>query len=111
MPGYELSSDEDEPPVQPDNPPEIENDHDDEQPQIGPAIVLPQPVQQQFDFASFMRRSGANTTTLLSVIREADAHLPPGPIVSERAGGAVRLNINILFNILHIKYILYILMH
>ena len=107
MPGYELSSDEDEPPVQPDNPPEIENDHDDEQPQIGPAILLPQPVQQQFDFASFMRRSGANTTTLLSVIREADAHLPPGPIViySERAGGAVRLNI------LHIKHVLHILMH
>ena len=103
MPGYELSSDEDEPPVQLDNPPEIENDHDDEQPQIGPAILLPQPVQQQFDFASFMRRSGANTTTLLSVIREADAHLPPGPIVvySERAGGAVRLNI------LHIKHILH----
>jgi hypothetical protein len=60
-----------------------------------------------------MRRSGGNTTALLSAIREADAHLPPGPIVvySERAGGAVRLNINILFNILHIKYILYILMH
>ena len=104
MPGYELSSDEDEPPVQLDNPPEIENDHDDEQPQIGPAILLPQPVQQQFDFASFMHRSGANTTTLLSVIREADTHLPPGPIViySERAGGAVRLNI------LHIKHILHI---
>ncbi len=30
MPGYELSSDEDEPPVQAYNPPEIENDHDDE---------------------------------------------------------------------------------
>jgi hypothetical protein len=61
-----------------------------------------------------MRRSGGNTTALLSAIREADAHLPPGPIVvyySERAGGAVRLNINILFNILHIKHILYILMH
>ena len=67
-------------------------------------ILLPQPVQQQFDFASFMRCSGANTTTLLSVIREADAHLPPGPIViySERAGGAVRLNI------LHIKHIMHI---
>ena len=95
MPGYELSSDEDEPPVQPDSLPEIENDHDDVQPQIGPAILLPQPVQRPFDLASFMLSSGANTTTLLSVIQEADAHLPPGPIViySERAGGAVRLNI------------------
>ena len=113
MPGYELSSDEDEPPLQPDNHPEIESDHDDVQPQIGPAILQLQPAPRPFDFASFMRRSGGNTTTLLSAIREADAHLPPGPIVvySERAGGAVRLNINILFNILHIKYILYILMH
>jgi hypothetical protein len=104
MPGYELSSDEDEPPVQPDNPPEIENDDDDVQPQIGPATLLLQPVQRQFDFAYFMRRSGGNTTTLFSVIREADAHLPPGPIVvySERAGGAVRLNI------LHIKHIMHI---
>jgi hypothetical protein len=104
MPGYELSSDEDAPPVQPDNPPEIENDDDDVQPQIGPATLLLQPVQRQFDFAYFMRRSGGNTTTLFSVIREADAHLPPGPIVvySERAGGAVRLNI------LHIKHIMHI---
>ena len=54
MPGYELSSDEDEPPVQPDNPPEIENDDDDVQPQIGPAALLLQPVQRQFDFAYFM---------------------------------------------------------
>ncbi len=54
MPGYELSSDEDEPPVQPDNPPEIENDDDDVQPQIGPATLLLQPVQRQFDFAYFM---------------------------------------------------------
>ena len=93
--------------MQPDNPPKNENDDDDVQPQIGPTILLLQPVQRPFDFASFMRRSGANTTTLLSVIREADAHLPPGPIVvySERAKGAVRLNI------LHIKHILHILMH
>ena len=107
MPGYELSSDEDEPPLQPDNHPEIESDHDDVQPQIGPAILHIQPAPRPFDFASFMRRSGGNTTALLSAIREADAHLPPGPIVvySERAGGAVRLNI------LHIKHILYILIH
>ena len=105
MPGYELSSDEDEPPLQPDNHPEIESDHDDVQPQIGPAILHLQPAPRPFDFASFMRRSGG--TALLSAIREADAHLPPGPIVvySERAGGAVRLNI------LHIKHILYILIH
>jgi len=107
MPGYELSSDEEEPPLQPDNPPEIESDLDDVQPQIGPAILQQQPAPSPFDFASFMRRSGGNTTTLLSAIREADAHLPPGPIFvySERAGGAVR------FNILHIKHILHILMN
>ena len=49
-----------------------------------------------------MRRSGGNTTALLATIREADAHLPPGPIhvYSERAGGAVRLYI---LHILHIS--------
>ena len=79
MPGYELSSDEEEPALQPDNLPENEIDLDDVQPQIGPAILQQQPAQQPaprpFDFASFMRRSGGNTTTLLSAIREADAHL------------------------------------
>ena len=110
MPGYELSSDEEEPALQPDNLPENEIDLDDVQPQIGPAILQQQPAQQPaprpFDFASFMRRSGGNTTTLLSAIREADAHLPAGHIFvySERAGGALRCNI------LHIKHILHILM-
>ena len=54
-----------------------------------------------------MRRSGGNAAILLATIREADAHLPPGPIVvySERAGGAVRLNI------LHIAHILHILLN
>jgi hypothetical protein len=66
-------------------------------PQIGPANLQPQqtgPAPSPFDFDSFMRSgSGGNTTTLLSTIREADAHLPPGPIiVYRRAGGAVRLN-------------------
>ncbi len=42
--------------------------------------------------AAIRRRSGGDTTSLLSAIRETDAHLPPGPIIvySERAGGAVR---------------------
>jgi hypothetical protein len=51
-----------------------------------------------------MRRSGGNTSALLSSIRESDAYLPPGPIhvYSERAGGAVRLYI---VHIVHISHI------
>jgi hypothetical protein len=65
------------------------------QPQVGPPILQQQPGPTPFDVAAFIRRSGGNTTTLLATIREADAHLPPGPIVvySDRAGGAVRLNV------------------
>ena len=39
-----------------------------------------------------MRQSGGGTSSLLRVIRETDALLPPGPIVvySERAGGGMR---------------------
>ena len=55
---------------------------DDMQPPIGPPILQQPPAPIPFDFASFMRRSGGNTTSLLSVIREADAQLPPGPIVN-----------------------------
>jgi hypothetical protein len=101
--GFELSNDEDEPPLQPDDLSDVGSALDDMQPQIGPPILPQPPAPTPFDFASLIRRSGGNTTTLLSVIREADAHLPPGPIVvySERAGGAVKLNI------FHIEYILH----
>ena len=62
---------------------------------IGPLILQqqPAPATAHFDFACFMRESGENTTTLLSAIRKADAHHPPGPILvySEHAGGGARL--------------------
>jgi hypothetical protein len=90
--GYELSSDDDEPALQPDDPADSGNALDDMQPPIGPPILQQPPAPILFDFASFMRCSGGNTTSLLADIREADAQLPPGPIVvySERAGGAAR---------------------
>ena len=110
--GFELSSDEDEPSLQPENPDDIESSPM-QPPMIGPLPVI---LQQQpaplaaaapFDFASFMRESGGNTTTLLSAIQKADRHLPIGPIhvYSERGGGGARLNI---LHILHIIYILHI---
>ncbi len=91
VPGYELSSDEDEPPLQPHDPAGGGSALDDMQPQIWPPILQQPPAPTPFDFAAFIRRSGGNTTTLLATIREAHAHLPPGPIVvySVRAGGAV----------------------
>ena len=73
--GFELSSDEDEPSLQPENPDDIES---------GPLpVILPQqpaPAAAPFDFASFMRESGGNFTALLSAIQKADRHLPIGPI-------------------------------
>jgi hypothetical protein len=97
VPGYELSSDEDEPPLQSEDHADGGSALDDMQPQIGPQPPAPTP----FDFAAFMRRSGGNTTTK----READANLPPGPFVvySERAGGTERLNILHIALILHIS--------
>ena len=91
--GFELSSDEDDLPQENDDPPDI-----DPNPQTVPPSVQP-PTQRQpphtFDFADFMRRSGGNTASMLSVMKEADNRLPPGPIIvySERAGGAMRLHI------------------
>ena len=91
--GFELSSDEDDLPQENDDPPDI-----DPNPQTVPPSVQP-PTQQQpphtFDFANVMRRSGGNTASMLSVMKEADNRLPPGPIIvySERAGGAMRLHI------------------
>jgi len=104
VPGYELSSDEDEPPLHSEDPADGGSALDDMQPQIGPPIPQKPPAPPPFDFAAFMRRSGGNTTTLLATIREADAYLPSGPIVvySERAGGAARLNILHIAHILHI---------
>ena len=48
-----------------------------------PSPVLPPlpPDQRPFEFSSFIRRTGGDTTSLLSAIRETDAHLPPGPII------------------------------
>ncbi len=103
MAGYELSSNYDAPPSQPDDPADGGSALDDMQPQIGPPILQQPPAPTPFNFAAFVRRSGGNTTTLLATKREADAHLPPGPIVVY-SGGAVRLNI------LHIAHILHILL-
>ncbi len=49
-------------------------------PSIQPMLQQP-PAASPFDFASFMHRSGGNTTALFSVIREADAHLHPDSLL------------------------------
>ena len=112
VPGYELSSDEEEISFQHDDLADDGSALDDLQPHNGLQILQQPPAPTPFDFAAFMRRSGGNTTALLATIRKADAHLPPGPIhvYSERAGGAVRLYILHILHILHIlKYVLHIL--
>ena len=63
-----------------------------------PILSLLPPVQRPFEFSSFIRRSGGDTTSLLSAIRETDAHLPPGPPkqeqnVSSGDFGGIRINI------------------
>ena len=104
--GYELSSDEEELPLQPDDPADGGSALDDLQPHMGPPILQQPgpPALPPFDFLAIMRRSGGNTSELLASLREADTYLPPGPIhvYSERAGGAVRLYI---VHIVHISHI------
>jgi hypothetical protein len=63
MPAYNLSSDEDEPPLQPEDPADGGSALDDMQPQIGPLILQQPPALTPFEFAAFVRRSGGNTTT------------------------------------------------
>ena len=111
MPGYELSSDEDEPPLHSKDPEDGGSALDDMQPQIGQPIPQKPPAPTPFDFAAFMRSSDGNATTLLATIREADAYLPSGPIVvySERTVGAARLNILHIAHILHILHIAHLL--
>ena len=103
--GYELSSDEEEIPLQPDDPADGRSALDDIKPHNGPSILQQPPAPTPFNFAAFTRLSGGNITALLATIREADAHLPPGLIhaYKERAIGAVRLYI------LHISHISHIL--
>ena len=88
--------------MQPDDPDDIGSNLM-QPPMIGPLILQQYlaPAPAPFDFASFMRESGGNNTALLSAIRKADAHLPPGPIhvYSERGGGGARLNISSLHTI------------
>ena len=114
--GFELSSDEDEPSLQPENPDDIESGPLPvilpQQPAPAPAPLLPQlpaPAAAPFDFASFMRETGGNTTALFSAIQKADGHLPKGPIhvCSKRGGGGERLNIVHILHILHILHIIY----
>jgi hypothetical protein len=104
LPGYELSSDEEELPLPHDDPADGGSALDDLQPHNGQPILQQPPALPSFDFLAILRRSGGNTCELLHSIREADTYLPPGPIhvYSERAGGAVRLHI------VHIVYFLHI---
>jgi hypothetical protein len=111
--GFELSSDEDEPSLQPENPDDIESNPM-QPPMIGPLpVMLPQQpasaAAAPFDFGSFMRKTGGNTTALLSAIQKADKHLPIGPIhvYSDRGGGGARLNIFHILHIIHILHIMY----
>ena len=96
--GFELSSNEDKPSLQPENSDDIESNPM-QPPMIGPLPVIlshqPAPAAAPFEFGSFMRESGGNTTTLLSTIKKADRHLPIRPIhvYSEHGGGGARLNI------------------
>ena len=98
--GFELSSDEDEPSLQHENPDDIESNLM-QPPMIGPLPVIlqqqPAPAAAPFDFASLCANRGGNTTALLSAIQKADRHLPLGPIhvYSERGGRGARLNIYI----------------
>jgi hypothetical protein len=79
VPGYELSRDEDEPPLQPDDPADGGSALDDMQPQIGPPILQQPPAPTPFDFAAFISRSGGNTTTLLPTMEKLMhiCHLDP----------------------------------
>ena len=111
--GFELSSDEDEPSLRPENPDDIESYP--MQPPLAMIGPLPEMLPQQpapaaapFDFGSFMRETGGNTTTLLSAIQKADKHLPIGPIhvYSDRGGGGERLNIYSAYNTYSAYYVL-----
>ena len=69
--GFELSSDEDEPSLQPENPDDIESGPLPvilpQQPAPAPAPLLPQqpaPAAAPFDFAPFMSETGGNTTAM-----------------------------------------------
>ena len=107
--GFELSSDEDEPSLQPEHPDDIESGPLQPAPAAAPLLQqLPAPAAAPFDFASFMRETGGNTTALFSAIQKADGHLPKGPIhvYSERGGGGARLNILHMLHIIHILHII-----
>ena len=58
VPGYELSSDEEELHLQPDDPADGGSALDDLQPQEGPPILQQPPALPPFDFRAIMRRSG-----------------------------------------------------
>jgi hypothetical protein len=55
VPGYELSSDEEELPLQPDDPADSGSALDDLQPQNGPPILQQPPALPPFDFPAIMR--------------------------------------------------------
>ena len=70
VPGYELSSDEEEISFQHNDLTDGGSALDDLQPRNGPPILQQPPAPTPFDFAAFIRRSGGNTTAL-------SATLPP----------------------------------
>jgi hypothetical protein len=69
--GLEISSDEDEPSMRPENPDDIESNPM-QPPMIGQLpVMLPQqpaPAAAPFDFGSFMRETGGNTTAFGPVV-------------------------------------------
>ena len=96
--------------MQPEHPDDIESGPLQPAPAAAPLLPqLPAPAAAPFDFASFMRETGGNTTALFSAIQTADGHLPKGPIhvYSERGGGGARLNILHILHIIHILHIMY----
>jgi hypothetical protein len=97
LPVFYLSCNEDQPQLQslqPDDPahnPADSGSNDMLHPHP-PLTLQPQPAPAPFNFGIFMHESGGNTATLLSAIRNEEAHLPAGPnvVYSERAGAGVR---------------------
>ncbi len=71
-------------------------DHDNEGPEIQPAIL--QQLQHHamvhvpFDFLESLRLVGGNTIVMFKTLENIDQHILPGPIVvhMERAGGGIR---------------------
>ena len=111
VPGYELSSDEDEPPLQSEGPADGGSALDDMKPQIGPPIQQKPSAPPPFDVlllcafqAGIQPHYWPQYEKLMHI-----CHLDPSLYTGERAGGAVKLNILHIAHILHILPIAHIL--